>query len=51
MNNKTDKLTKVSIDLMCFGMNKETGEVYYGRCIECNKMLNLEERSYGHDCE
>jgi hypothetical protein len=32
-------------------IDSETMEIYVNRCYECNKLLTMEEASYGHDCE
>lgn len=32
-------------------IDSETMEIYVKKCFECNKLLTMEEASYGHDCE
>ncbi len=47
-NNK--KLTTVKVDLIELQMDEDE-VIYYGKCVECDKPLTLDERAYGHDCE
>jgi len=49
---KTDskKLKKIKVDLIELEMDEDE-VIYYGKCVECNKPLTLDERAYGHDCE
>jgi hypothetical protein len=48
MSNNLKKIKQGVIELL---IDEETSIVYYGKCIECNKPLTLEEKAYGHDCE
>jgi hypothetical protein len=46
-----DKLVTMKLDAVKVMQDPETGEFFYDICYECDKMLNEEEASYGHDCE
>lgn len=48
MSNNLKRIKQDKIKLL---LDEETGVVYYGKCIECDKLLTLEEKAYGHDCE
>lgn len=48
MNKKLKAIKQGVIELL---IDEETSIVYYGKCIECDKPLTLEEKAYGHDCE
>jgi hypothetical protein len=47
----SNNLKKIKQDKVKLLIDEETAVVYYGRCVECNKLLTLEEKAYGHDCE
>lgn len=32
-------------------MTKDVSRMTHAKCIECNKLIPLEEYYYGHDCE
>jgi len=44
------KMKKVKIDKVELLIDEDE-IIYCGKCVECGKLLTLEERSYGHDCE
>lgn len=46
-----NKLEVKTIDKVRVLVDSETMEIYVKKCYECNKLLNMEEASYGHDCE
>ncbi len=46
-----NNLKRIKQDKVKLLLDEETGVVYYGKCIECDKPLTLEEKAYGHDCE
>lgn len=48
MGNNLKRIKQDKIKLL---LDEETGVFYYGKCIECDKLLTLEEKAYGHDCE
>ena len=48
MSNNLKKIKQGVIELL---IDEETAVIYYGKCIECDKLLTLEEKAYGHDCE
>ena len=47
----SNNLKRIKQDVIELLIDEETSIVYYGKCIECNKALTLEEKAYGHDCE
>ena len=46
-----DRMIPVKLDAVRVLQDPETGEFFYDICYECDKMLNEQEASYGHDCE
>jgi hypothetical protein len=50
-NNMNNNLKRIKQDKVKLLIDEETAIVYYGKCIECGKLLTLEEKAYGHDCE
>jgi hypothetical protein len=46
-----NNLKRIKQDKVNLLIDEETAVIYYGKCIECDKLLTLEEKAYGHDCE
>jgi hypothetical protein len=44
-------MKRILIDQVEIRQDEETEELYFGKCVECGKLLNAEEMGYGHDCE
>ena len=45
------KYSVLKLDAVKVYEDIETGELFYDKCFECDKMLDEEEFAYGHDCE